>query len=155
MDDLTVDDLLHFYCDVLSQLRHRGIVRSSNLVGDYTEWLVSTKMGLSLCRNSNAGYDALDSAGVKYQIKGRQLTSKNKSTQLSAIRNLDSKDFNFLIAVIFDERFSILYAGQIPYELVRLQSREKTHDNSHIMSFPQKLLRATGVVDLTLQLRRV
>jgi hypothetical protein len=44
----------------------QGIVgRSYN----YAEWFVSTKLGLELKPNSNAGYDAVVADGSRYQIK--------------------------------------------------------------------------------------
>src|SRR5947209_7395503 len=90
---LTVPDLLGLYVSVLAELRRRKVVRTSNNpVGDYAEWLVADRLNLALTNNSNAGYDAVDVNGLRYQIKSRRLTPENPSTQLGAIRDLDKGD---------------------------------------------------------------
>ena len=67
------------------------------------------------------------------QIKGRRITPKNKSTQLSAIRNLQEKDFDVLIAVIYDEHFNIIEAVSIPHVVVTEHSKYRKHVNAHIL----------------------
>lgn len=107
----SVPGLLRLYTKILDELRHRGVTRSTNNpAADYTEHLVSTKLGLTLAGSSVSGFDALDANGRRYQIKGRRLTRQNKSTELSAIRNLPDHPFDFLIAVIYRQDFTVDYA---------------------------------------------
>ncbi len=120
--------------DATNELRRRQIVRTqNNPLGDYTEWLVAKSLNLDLANNSKAGYDAIDSNGVKIQIKGRRITSKNKSTQLNAIRNLQEKDFDELIAVIYDEHFNINEAVSIPHTVIAEHATYRKHVNAHIL----------------------
>ena len=113
-------DLLITFGKILDELKRRGVVRSrNNPVADYAEWLVSKTFGYGLQPNSNSGFDAMDSAGVKYQIKSRRLHPSNKSRQLGVIRNLEDKKFNFLIAVLFNKDFSVLEAYGISQETGR------------------------------------
>jgi len=50
-------DLLRTFAAVIDELRHRGIARTiNNPLADYTEWLVSAKLGLSLIDNSRSGF---------------------------------------------------------------------------------------------------
>jgi hypothetical protein len=120
--------------DATNELRRRQIVRTqNNPLGDYTEWLVAKSLNLDLANNSKAGYDAIDSNGVKIQIKGRRITSKNKSTQLNAIRNLQEKDFDELIAVIYDEHFNINEAVSIPHAVIAEHATYRKHVNAHIL----------------------
>ena len=44
------------------------------------------------------GYDAVDAAGCRYQIKARRLTPQNKSRQLGVVRKLEQTEFDYLIA---------------------------------------------------------
>lgn len=95
---LSIEQLLNQYTQILDELRERGVIRTENSpIGDYAEWLVAKCLGLTLKKSSNSGYDAIDTEGVKFQIKSRRITPKNPSTQLSAIRNLESQDFDYLI----------------------------------------------------------
>jgi hypothetical protein len=89
LESLSTQDLLQHYSRILDELRLRKVVRTSNSpIGDYAEWLIANQLGLTLVSNSTSGYDAVDVNGVKFQIKGRRLTPRNQSRQLSAIRNL-------------------------------------------------------------------
>ena len=145
--------LLGTYCSLMSELRVRGIVRSSNNpIADYTESLVCGALGLSLESQSRAGYDALSSDGTRYQIKGRRLTPQNKSTQLSAMRNLALRPFDILVAVVYSVDLSVLYGALIPVEVVTEQSRFSKHSNSHVFMFRRSVLEDSRVTDITSQL---
>src|SRR5664280_1734250 len=103
LNNFAAKELLCLFGSILDELQSRGIVRTSNNpVSDYTEWLVSQRLGLTLCGNSEKGFDSTDKNGVKYEIKARRVTPENPSRQLSAIRNLDGKHFDFLVAVVYD-----------------------------------------------------
>lgn len=113
-------ELLSLHSEILTQLRSRGVIRTkNNPVGDYAEWLVSNALGMTLLSNSSAGADAIDADGKKVQIKARRVTPDNPSRQLSALRNYEAADFDYLIAVIFDETYNILDAYKIPHEVIR------------------------------------
>ena len=79
--------LLRAYCEILRELRKRNLIRSANNpVADIAETLVALALKLKLVEGSTAGYDAIDSAGTRYEIKGRRVTRENKSRQLSFLR---------------------------------------------------------------------
>ena len=142
--------LLGAYCSLMTELKDRGVVRSSNNpVADYTETLVSRALGLSLESQSQACYDARGADGTRYQIKGRRLTAHNKSTQLSALRNLAQRPFDTLAAVAYSQDLSVLYGALIPVEVVMELSRFSAHSNSHIFMFRRNVLEDSRVTDIT------
>lgn len=154
LPDLTIAELLGAHSAVLSELRRRGVVRSeNNPTGDYAEWLVSEKLGLALETNSAKGFDATDSQGLRYQIKGRRVTRDNRSTQLGVIRNLESANFDFLVGVIFGEDWRILHAAKIPHRTVSTLAMFRTHQNGHIMHLRPSVLDVPGVEDISDALR--
>ena len=155
IEKMSVNELLIAFGQILNELRKRGIVRSqNNPVGDYTEWLVSKAFGLTLQNNSKSGFDAVDAKGVRYQIKGRRLHSRNESRQLGVIRNLEAEEFDFLIGVLFAEDFSVLEAYKIPYKLVGPpHSRFCRHQNGNILILNGAVLSAEGVVPVDKQLK--
>jgi hypothetical protein len=110
-------------------------------------------LGLTLMANSTSGHDAVDSSGLKFQIKGRRLTSHNKSRQLSAIRNLANHDFDFLIAVLFDEQVEVTKVVKIPHEIIGKYSQYRQHVNAHILVLRDDILSDPVVEDLTPQFR--
>ncbi|MDA8563895.1 hypothetical protein N9L06_05530 [Mariniblastus sp.] len=81
--------------------------------------------------NSKAGFDATDSAGLRYQIKGRR--SADRNVQFSAIRNLDQQHFDFVIAVAFNPDYTIRFAVKLTPAFVRQLARYQQHVNAHIL----------------------
>lgn len=149
----TDHQLLLAYVAVMDELRARGITRSSNNpVADYAEGLIAKSLGLQLAGRSAAGYDAVDSAGVKYQIKARRITPANPSTQLSHIRRLEARPFDLLAAVIFAADFSVQYAALMPPEVVLERARFSAHANAHIFLFKRDVLADPRVTDITSRL---
>jgi hypothetical protein len=154
LDALSNRELLRLHCTLMDTLRHRQVVRSSNNpVADYAESLVAQALGLSLEANSHAGYDATGVDGLRYQIKGRRLTAANGSTQLGALRNLDSAPFDQLAAVIFDAHLDVRYAALIPLATVRQIGKYQSHTHSHTVHFRYATLALDGVRDITATLR--
>lgn len=96
-------ELLLAYASLMEELRTCGIVRSSNNpVADFTEFFVARALGLTLDGKSAAGHDALDTTGVRYQIKGRRPTEHNKSVQLGIM--CTGTNFHFRRSVLNDPR---------------------------------------------------
>jgi hypothetical protein len=101
----------------------------NNPVGDYAEYLCASALSLTLAGNSAKGYDAVDADGQRHQIKGRRPTPANPSRQLSVIRNLDSKPFEFLAGVVFAPDFAVLRAALIPHDVVVIRAKYRKHVN--------------------------
>jgi hypothetical protein len=155
LESLSTPELLHHYSRILAELRARKVIRTSNSpIGDYTEWLVANQLGLTLVTNSTSGHDAVDRLGVKFQIKGRRFTSHNRSRQLSAIRNLESHDFDYLIAVIFNEQVEVMQVVKIPHGIIGKYARFSDHVHAHILTLQQNILNDVMVEDITAAFRR-
>jgi hypothetical protein len=149
-DKLTVRDLLAAYVQVLDELKARGVLRTANNpVGDYAEWLVANTLGLMLVNNSTAAYDAIDSEGIKYQIKGRRQTPENMSTQLGMFHNLDRGGFDYLIAVLFQADFAVRRVVKVPHTVVAQYGRYREHTNAHILHMQGTWLSDPRVQDVT------
>ena len=141
-------ELLRTRSEVIAELRRRGVVTTKNdPVGGYTEWLVCNRLELDRQSNSNAGYDAIDDRRVRYEIKGS--ASQRNSIQFSAIRNYGQRKFDFVIAVVFHEDYSVRFAAKIPYELVPRFARYRQHTNSHVLVLTRQVVDAAGVEDIS------
>lgn len=150
LDKLKTSELLALFSNVLVTLRRREIIRSTNNpVADYAEFLVSRALSLKLATKSTTGYDATDSSGRRYEIKGRRPTIQNRSTQLSAIRGLDLGHFSFLVGVLFSEDFSVRRGCLIPYKVVKELAVYRPHDNAWILQLKNAVWDVTGVEDIT------
>ena len=147
---LTVEELLGCFADVMDELKARDVVRSYNIpTGDYAEWLVCQRLGLTPVKKSTKGYDATDPKGRRYQIKSRRIHPANASKQLSFIRNLNESEFQYLIIVIFDKYFHVTEAYKVPHEIIGSHARYSSHVKAHILHAQGDLLKASGVEDIT------
>ena len=140
-------ELLQTHSAVIAELRHRGVVKTeNNPIAGYTEWLVCTRLGLQVQGNSQAGFDAIGPEGIRYQIKGRR--SADNSVQLSTIRNLDQHRFDFLIAVAFNEDYSVRLAVKMSHDAVRDLARFQSHVNGSRLTLTDKTAERGGVEDI-------
>jgi len=81
LKQFTPKELLQLTGKIIDELVARGIARTSNNpVSCYTEWLVSQRLDLTLSERSAKGFDAIDRAGVKYEIKARRITPVEQVT---------------------------------------------------------------------------
>ena len=102
-----------------SGLKELGILRSErSLQGDFAEWYVSKLLRLQLSRSPvEAGFDAEDGDGRRYQLKGRLVSSLSNNTSFD-IEDI-TVPFDFLIAVFLSRDFSVLGVIQVPYGVVK------------------------------------
>lgn len=134
LEKLSPIRLLRDQFEILEELKKKGIIRTRNSpIADYAEWLVCKKMDMCLMKSSTKGLDAIDKNGKKYQIKTRHLISPSSSRQLGVIRNLGGKEFDRLIAVLFDKEFNIKEAYEIPAKIIGKYARYSKHQNGHIL----------------------
>ena len=149
LEKLSELELLQLHASIIDELIQREVVRTkNNPIGDYAEWLVAKALDLKLARNSFAGYDGKDTNDIKYQVKSRRITSGNKSRQLGVIRNLSKKDFDILVGLIFDERYRVLVAVQIPHEVVVEYAEFREYVNGHILQLKGKILEDNRIQDI-------
>ena len=154
MSDRSVRELLRDYYEIEQELRKREIITTFNKVtGDLAEYLFCKAFGWEKAPNAEKGWDAIDQSGVRYQIKCRRLHSKNASRQLSALRQLDHKPFDYLAAVLLDEQYAVKRAALIPHSIVLEHSRFTTHVNAHRFLLRDSIWDLEDVRDVTLSLR--
>lgn len=150
----TVSQLLTLHSAVLTELRRRRVCRSANNpTGDFAEWLVAERLGLTLETNSAKGFDAVDAAGTRYQIKARRREIGSRPTRLSPIRGLEALSFDVLIAVMFEPDWTVKFAARIPHAVVGEVATFKDYVNGHVMHLRTGLLTRPGVQDITEALR--
>ena len=141
LEDKRDGELLKLYSVLLDELRRRGLTRTNNNpVADYAEKVVIDKLGLRQAQKEAKGYDAIDNNNVKYQIKGRRITKHNKSRQLGVIRNLDDQLFDFVVAAIFDELFTLVEIWKIPHSAIKRYASWSKHQNGYVLHLQGNLL---------------
>ena len=148
--------LLRVYDTVLRELRDTGVLRSNNNpVGDFAEFLVAETFNWTLTTKSTKGHDARDDQGNRYEIKARRLASENGSRQLSAIRDIDGKHFDYVAGILFASDFSVFRAALIPWSIVFEKSVYVGSTNSSKLILNEIIWEMEGVSDITEQLQSV
>jgi hypothetical protein len=157
MNDLngkSIAEMLALHAAINEELRSRNVLRSANNpTGDLAEYLFCTAFGWEQEANSKKGFDAADSDGVRYQIKGRRLHRRNKSRQMSAIRSTDG--FDILAGVLFNDDFCVIRAALIPASVVFERTSFVDYTKSHKFYLRDDVWDAAGVSDVTERLRAV
>jgi uncharacterized protein DUF6998 len=144
--------LLALYSAIVEELHGRGVVRSTNNpVGDYAEYLTARAFGLSLVGNSSIGYDAISVDGIRFQVKSRRLTARNRSRQLSFFRGLQlpADPFDLLVAVLFNEDFTVQRAALVPVDVVREHAVRVEYVNAWRLILRDSVWAIDGVEDVT------
>lgn len=150
LNQFSVAELLSLHARIGEDLRARGIARSvNNPTGDLAEYLFCKAFGWEQAPNSEHGFDATGMDGTRYQIKGRRIHRRNKSRQLSAIRNLQSRPFDVLAGVLFDDEFRIMRAALVPFEIVERRATFVAHTNSSKLMLRDEVWEEAGVEDVT------
>lgn len=150
---LSVAELLVLHAQIGEELRDRGVVRSANNpTGDLAEYLFCRAFGWQQATNSERGYDAIGLDGTRYQIKGRRIHRRNKSRQLSAIRDIGGGHFHVLAGVLFDDDFNVMKAALIPAALVVNRSTFIARTNCNRFMLRDDVWTAPGVRDVTAEI---
>lgn len=153
LKSLSVAKLLVLHAQVGEELRERGVVRSANNpTGDLAEYLFCRAFGWQQAPNSERGYDAIGPDGTRYQIKGRRIHRRNKSRQLSAIRDIGGGHFDVLAGVLFNDDFHVVKAALVPIALVTERSTYVAHTNSNKFILRDDVWTAPGVRDVTAEI---
>ena len=151
MTEEEVVSKLKDYASIINSLYSAGVVRTYNSpVGDYAEWLVSTKLNLHLEKNSEKGYDAMDAeSGLRYQVKSRWMHPGKNSRQLNVIRNYEDNQFDYLVAVIFGNDFDVAEAYVIPHDVLKEYFPFNKHQNGIVVTLTHEFIHDTRVKEIT------
>jgi hypothetical protein len=136
--------------EIIKELKNRNVIRTKNSpIADYCEWLVAKKFNWKLENSSNGGHDAKDSSGQRVQIKCRTIEGGKGTNQLGVIRNLDKDPFDYLVAVLFNEKIEVVKGYKISKEVIRKYSRFSAHQNGHILILKGDVLANGELIDIT------
>jgi hypothetical protein len=122
--------------------------RTSNIVGEYAEYLAHKHYGGRLLEISGASADIEAPDGTLYQVKSRKIKGST-STQLNVIR---SWEFDYLVVVLFEATGAIKKAVQVPVEVAKEYGASNRHQNGWVITTSQKFLSDHRAIDITVSL---
>jgi hypothetical protein len=152
-EDLSDSELLQLWTRVMSDLRDREVIRSSNNpVGDYCELLVAAHFGVTPIGGSNKGYDLIRSRHVRVQVKGRRVTPSQRVGHWSVMHQLVEHGFDEIVAVVLNDDFSVREAWTMPWETANRLKRWNEANQGYVLPYTKAFLRDPDVTALDLNL---
>lgn len=107
-------------------------------------------LGIESAAKSKKGFDAVkvhsDGTEIRYQIKGRR--EESNSVRFGAIRKIEERGFDFLIAVAYHFDYSVRFAVQLPHEVVRRAVSFQEHTNGNNLVLSESVVKQDGVIDI-------
>jgi len=131
-----------------SNMLASALGRTSNIVGEYGEYLAHQHYGGSLLEISGSSADIKTTNGNLYQVKSRKIKGTS-STQLNVIR---SWNFNYLVVVLFDASGSVIQALEVPVEVAKEYGVENSHQNGWVITTSKKFLNDKRSKDISMTL---
>ncbi|EHZ2746662.1 hypothetical protein K5N70_004311 [Vibrio vulnificus] len=122
--------------------------RTSNIVGEYAEYLAHKYYGGQLLEISGSSADIRTDDGKLYQVKSRKV-KRSTSTQLNVIR---SWDFDYLVVILFSKDGGVKKAIEVPVEIAKEYGVANSHQNGWVITTSQKFLNDPRVKDITAKL---
>jgi len=148
LKEMSPIDLLKLHSQIIDELKHRGIAKTRNQpIAEYSKWLVRNKLKLNDVNNPNEKYDGYDTNGKKYLVRSRQIIN-NRLVQFSVIRNIEYKNFDYLVAVSFDTGFRITEAYLIPVDVLLDQLDYNEYQNGYLLKLSQFNLNDGRIKDI-------
>lgn len=123
--------------------------RTSNLVGEYAEYLINEFVNGELLPPSNSSADIQTKKGELYQVKARKITN-NTTTQLSVIR---SWDFDFLTIILFNQYGDVIKSIICSKKTAQKYATENYHQNGWVITTTKGFLMNPNCLDITNEIR--
>lgn len=133
-----------------AELLKSKLNRTSNLVGEYAEYLIKEYLGGELLIASSASADVKAPNGDLHQVKSRKI-SNSLTTQLGIIR---SWNFDFLTIVLFDQNGSIIKSLICKKSITKKYAIHNQHQNGWVISTTDIFLNDSNHIDITQELRK-
>jgi hypothetical protein len=107
------------WAEVMRELAARGLIWSGKSpLADYAELLVARHFGVEPLRGTNPGYDLVTKYGRRVQVKSRRFAPGSKPSDFGEFSEFEDKRFDDLVAVLFEEDFTVRVAYLAPYAWV-------------------------------------
>jgi hypothetical protein len=125
--------------------------RTSNIVGEYAEYLAYQYYGDKLIGISGSSADIEADDGSRYQVKSRKIKGTS-TTQLNVIR---SWEFDYLVVIIFDSNGTIKKALEVPVEVAKEYGAANSHQNGWVITTTHKFLNEKRSKDISIPLEKL
>lgn len=123
--------------------------RTSNIVGEYAEYLAHKYYGGKLLEISGSSADIRADDGKLYQVKSRKVKGST-SIQLNVIR---SWGFYYLVVILFSKDGGVKKAIEVTVEIAKEYGVANPHQNGWVITTSQTFLNDPRVKDISAKLQ--
>lgn len=135
----------------LDLLRARGIpVPEMDLPGAYGKRIVAGALMLTLSPEDEKGYDARDSAGIRYRIVGQRMGGSSGEV---IVPGIPERSFDRLVSVVFGAGFGVEEARMVRTEPFLRKAEYREESNEWSLPVDDDFWSGSEVDDLTVVLR--
>lgn len=154
-EKLSDSKLVSAYGAVVGELKHRGIIRSKNVVGDLGEYLAihhyNTTRGLPKLQAAppaTKNIDAISTAGDRYSIKATTSGTTSVFYGLNPPNSPepDRQHFEFVVLVIFDDSIRLKRINEMTWEQFVVFKRWHSRMAAWNLSVSRHLLESTRTI---------
>ncbi|MEI6682296.1 MAG: hypothetical protein WCO44_06695 [Bacteroidota bacterium] len=129
----------------------KALGRTSNIVGEYAEYIALRYYGGSFLKISDSGADIRDKEGRLFQVKARKMEVA-RSTQLGIIR---SWEFDYLVVILFDPEGRIIKALEVPVTVAKEYGVANKHQNGWVITTNREFLQDARSKDISAALSKI
>lgn len=150
MDDyseLSVAQLLRMWAASSKELKARGVIKTSNMVGEIAEAVAHAYLGGTRGSFSQAGWDIKTETGERVQVKAVWRTAHSKRRNTSPIRD---SDYDSVLVIEFDEYFETATGLVFDRALVEELFPVRPYVNGRIIALTQRFRADERVAKLDL-----
>ena len=125
LENLSTDEIIQLYPEILKILKKRGVIKTKNLIGELGEYLAIKQYtkdpklpNLSLAETTTKNIDAVSRNGERYSIKSASGSSTGVFHGLEKPDSTkqDKQIFEYAIIVIFDKDYQLESILEINWE---------------------------------------
>ena len=155
LQDLSTNELIDAYSQIVSLLKEKKVIRTKNLLGDLAEYLIvnhyNNTPGLPNLQAAPAGtqnVDALSRLGERYSIKA---TTGNLTGVFYGLKSPDSSDidmqkFEYVIIACFDENYKLKKILELTWQQFLDHKRWHITMNAWNLSITKKLIEQSRII---------
>lgn len=155
LSKLARDELITLYGNVIHELRHRGIIRTKNVVGDIGEYLAIDHYcktpglpRLQFAPPSTENIDAISTKGERYSIKSTTSNTTGVFYGLNPPQDETPQKqlFEYVIIVIFDDNYQLQKILELDWTAFLKHKKWHSRMSAWHLIISQKLLKDAKLI---------
>lgn len=155
LDRLSEGELITLYGDIIYELKHKGIIRSKNVVGDIGEYLAIDYYcktpglpKLQFAPPSTENIDAISTKGERYSIKS---TTNNTTGVFYGLESPEVEEcqrqlFEYVLIVVLNDNYQLKRIIQLDWESFMIHKKWHSRMKAWHLTISKKMLADAKII---------